>query len=163
MLRGQSSHKKLGDWVSRLAESRPAADSTTWTEAKHSQGNNQSRQVFIAPSEGHQQSWPRVSEPDTSIPGREWVIITGGGGWLFPILPLHSWESSLPTANYVTTMISNNNFSHVSLMKHIPQIRVAILSSSQLTTTSTEIKHYRKGFWILFHSRGAPSSTVLFL
>ncbi len=105
-----------------------ATDSRMWTEAKHSLGNNQSRQVFIAPSEGHQQSWPHDSKPDTSIPGREWVIITVGG-WLFSILPVHPWESSLPTANYVITAISSNNLCHVSFMKLLQEIKMVILSS----------------------------------
>lgn len=35
--------------------------------SKQSLGNNQSRQLYITPGRGCEQSWPRASEPDTSV------------------------------------------------------------------------------------------------
>lgn len=63
-------------------------DSWMWTKAKHSLGNNQSRQVFIACNKGPQRGWPPVSELDTSITNRG-VENIAVGHWLCLIRPVY--------------------------------------------------------------------------
>lgn len=63
-------------------------DSWMWTKAKHSLGNNQSRQVFIARNKGPQRGWPPVSELDTSVTNGG-VENIAAGRWLCLILPVY--------------------------------------------------------------------------
>lgn len=99
MPRGHSSHESCRQIPVCQTEKRERkkqqcyTDSWMWTKAKHSLGNNQSRQVFIACNKGPQRGWTPVSERDTSI-NNGGVQNIAVGHWLCLILPVYHTAQS---------------------------------------------------------------------
>lgn len=103
---------------------------------------------FIACSEGHQQGWPRVSEPDASITNGGWVIVAGGTLITFYSTCLHQGVRS---ASSKLCFDENNNLCRVSLVKLGLQVggpvyRLAILVVV-IITADTEMLSRGNNLW----------------
>lgn len=112
MLRDQSSHKNLW-WLSLLSGKEPIDQrhaecelrpNTPWAiinpdKFSFLSAKDTNRADLTSQSQTH----PYLAESKQSSQGEVDY---------FSILPVHSWESSLPIANYIITVIWNNNVPH---------------------------------------------------
>lgn len=167
MLRGQSSHKNLVIEFSVWPRSWPATDSRMWTEAKHSPWAIISPDKFSLLLARDTNRADLASQSQTHSYLAEWVIVTGGG-WLFSILPVHSWESSLPTANYVITVIWNilsHDSPHETYTPDKKDHFIIIIRTIVIIAAANDIQIFHgglkiifKGFCIINFSRVYPAS-----